>query len=210
MRQDPVLFVHGIAGTPRDYRGIAALDRERFQPWVFYYPGASEARDAFDATFVPAVHGFERAVVVAHSMGGLVTRELCCGTTKTTARRASKRTSRFPHPAAWRSPAMPSILPVIVHSWSGLAPGSDFLDGLFYADPETRKDRRRLPPHTAYHMLFGFHGSSNDGVVALSSQLRPEAQEEARSERGFDETHMGILSSPAALARLNEILAEVQ
>ena len=69
---------------------------------------------------------------------------------------------------------------------------------------------RRLPPHIAYHMLFGFHGSSNDGVVALSSQLRLEAQEEARSLRGYDDTHMGILSDPAALAHLNQILAEVE
>ena len=60
-------------------------------------------------------------------------------------------------------------------------------------------------------MLFGFHGGdSSDGVVALASQLRPEAQEEARSLRGFDATHTGILASPAAAARLGEILAELR
>ena len=100
--------------------------------------------------------------------------------------------------------------PIVVRSWYGLAPGSAFLDGLFYKDPAAKTERRRLPAHMAYHMLFGFHGDSSDGVVALSSQLRPEAQEEARSERGFDETHMGILRSPAAAARLNEILAEMR
>src|SRR4029079_12697506 len=35
----PVLFVHGISGTPQNFRTlIATLDRKRFQPWVAYYP----------------------------------------------------------------------------------------------------------------------------------------------------------------------------
>src|SRR5262249_25329644 len=35
----PVLFVHGAGGTPQDWRYfIEHLDRERFQPWVYYYP----------------------------------------------------------------------------------------------------------------------------------------------------------------------------
>jgi hypothetical protein len=39
----PVLFVHGIEGTPATFRYlIGRLDRTRFQPWVYYYPsGAS-------------------------------------------------------------------------------------------------------------------------------------------------------------------------
>ena len=56
-------------------------------------------------------------------------------------------------------------------------------------------------------MLFGFHGDSGDGVVAIASQLRPEAQEEARSLRGFDATHVGILEDAAAISRVNEILS---
>ena len=62
----------------------------------------------------------------------------------------------------------------------------------------------------AYHMLFGFRGGLERWVGGDASQLRLEAQEEARSERGFDETHMGILRSPFAAARLNEILAEMR
>jgi hypothetical protein len=59
----------------------------------------------------------------------------------------------------------------------------------------------------SYHLLFGFRGSGpNDGIVALSSQLRQEAQEEARTERGFDETHTSILQSAAVADYLNEVL----
>ena len=100
--------------------------------------------------------------------------------------------------------------PVVIESWHGLAPGSAYLDGLFYRDAPKKTQRRRLPDHVAYHMMFGFHSdSSNDGLVAMSSQLRPEAQEEARTLRGFDETHAGILVAPAVSARLNAILAEL-
>jgi hypothetical protein len=60
----------------------------------------------------------------------------------------------------------------------------------------------------AYHLLFGFRGKdSTDGIVTIKSELRYEAQEEARSMRGFRETHTSILDSPAVAARLNEILA---
>ncbi|HEX9184357.1 MAG TPA: hypothetical protein VF876_13975, partial [Burkholderiales bacterium] len=38
-RKVPVLFVHGINGTPANFRAlIERLDRQRFQPWVYYYP----------------------------------------------------------------------------------------------------------------------------------------------------------------------------
>ncbi|HET7537276.1 MAG TPA: hypothetical protein VFJ90_12530, partial [Candidatus Didemnitutus sp.] len=40
---------------------------------------------------------------------------------------------------------------------------------------------------------------SNDGTVSIASQLYPAAQAAARSIRGFDETHVGILDfEPAA------------
>jgi hypothetical protein len=41
----PVLFIHGIGGTPRDFRAVIdALDRTRFQAWVFSYPPGARTR----------------------------------------------------------------------------------------------------------------------------------------------------------------------
>ena len=41
----PVLFVHGIGGSPRDLEDIiAALDRRRFQPWLMNYPSGLDIR----------------------------------------------------------------------------------------------------------------------------------------------------------------------
>ncbi len=217
----PVLFVHGIGGTPRDFTGlVAALDRTRFQPWVLYYPSGARL-DAIvlwaDQLFtrLEVELGVERAVVVAHSMGGLVSRGLVLQHAAADSRHVLRLFVTISSPLGGMASAGAGVedSPVVVRSWYGLAPGSEYLDGLFYTDPKTRRQRRRIPASIPYHMLFGFKGGgrdgSSDGTVALASQLRPEAQEEARTLRGFDETHVGILSSPAVAAHLNAILATV-
>jgi hypothetical protein len=47
---------------------------------------------------------------------------------------------------------------------------------------------------------------SSDGVIALSSQLRREAQDEAARVIGFDQTHTGVLSEPQMLDTVLEII----
>jgi hypothetical protein len=101
--------------------------------------------------------------------------------------------------------------PAVVRSWEDMAPGSKFLDGIFYTGPRALHVRRRLPATVAYHLLFGFRRSgmrseSSDGTIDVSSQLRQEAQEEAVQVHGFDATHMGILVDPDAATLLNDIL----
>ena len=77
------------------------------------------------------------------------------------------------------------------------------------------KTRRTLPPHTPFYLLFGYHGGgvlageSNDGVVSIASQLRPEAQLEAARIYGLDADHTAILRDPLTQERFNAILAEV-
>lgn len=218
----PVLFVHGINGTPRNFTSlIANLDRSRFQPWVVYYPsGARLDRIVgwLDELFtrLEVSLRFDKAIVVAHSMGGLVSRGFVLRHHETSAKDPIRMLVTISSPLGGMASAGEGVetSPIVVRSWYGLAPGSPYLDGLFYADPPTKKQRRRLPDKVAYHMLFGFkgggRGGASNGVVAVASQLRPEAQDEALSIRGYDETHTGILASPAVAAHLNEILATVK
>ena len=76
----PVLFVHGIGGSPQEFLPlIAALDPERFQPWFYFYPsGFALGRIAEHLATLLArlevAHGFEELAIVAYSMGGLVSR----------------------------------------------------------------------------------------------------------------------------------------
>jgi pimeloyl-ACP methyl ester carboxylesterase len=215
----PVLFVHGINGTPRNFRTmIAKLDRTRFQPWVVYYPSGARLDTLVGwldelYTRLEVSLRFDSAVVVAHSMGGLVARGFVLRHHQTSAKDAIRTFVTISSPLGGMASAGKGVetSPIVVRSWLALAPNSDYLDGLFYEDPGKRTRRRRLPDTMAYHMLFGFKGGcSSDGVVAISSQLRAEAQEEALSLRGFDATHTGILDDPSSVAHLNALLGEVK
>jgi pimeloyl-ACP methyl ester carboxylesterase len=214
----PVLFVHGIGGTPRDFQHlIAALDRDRFQPWVFYYPsgaGLDALAQLLEQLFVRlrVEYRFKEAVVIAHSMGGLVTRAFLLKDYEDNHADVVHTYVTISSPLGGMKSAADGVAnsPIVVRSWYGLVPGSPFLDGLFYKNSE-KTERRKLPESMAYHLLFGIVGKgSTDNVVSINSQIRYEAQEEARSMRGFRETHNSILESPAVAARLNEILAAVR
>ena len=63
-RKIPVLFVHGINGTPTNFRFlIEHLDRTKYQPWLYYYPSGvrlSGLADHLDQTMktLQLQHGF--------------------------------------------------------------------------------------------------------------------------------------------------------
>lgn len=73
-RKIPILFVHGIGGSPVEFRKIVEnLDREKFQPWFFYYPSGRDLQDVADIMYEIFFSGKlanikrKRLVVVAHS-----------------------------------------------------------------------------------------------------------------------------------------------
>ena len=208
----PVLFVHGMLGTPRDLRYlIDRLDRARFQPWVYYYP--SGARLSVDAEHLNQTvaklqqrYHFRRFALVGYSMGGLVSREFLLR------HAASARPDRLPVfvsiSSPWGGDSAADLgiktAPVVVRVWRDMVPGSDFLRTLF---------ARPLPPQTKHYLLFTYRrnsalfGASSDETVTVASQLRPEAQREATYLYGFDDTHESVLADPEVSALLNALLA---
>ena len=208
----PVLFVHGISGSPVNFRElIDKLDRKHFQPWIFYYP--SGFRLDLLATYLDTVmdglyfrHGFKHVAVIAHSMGGLVSRAFIN-------RRAARQSDysvdclvTISTPWAGHSAANLGVryAPAVVPVWNDMAQGSDFIRELFTVP---------LPPHLHYYLFFSFRGDSmfadgnNDGVVSIASQLRLEAQEEALIVRGINASHMGILQDNNVSSLIDRILA---
>ena len=85
-----------------------------------------------------------------------------------------------------------------------MAPGSLFLSSLF-AKPSTEGLTFYL--FFSYKGRFLSAGEAGDHVVTLTSQLRPEAQRQARKIYGFDETHVSILQSNEVSRQLNDLLA---
>jgi pimeloyl-ACP methyl ester carboxylesterase len=216
----PVLFVHGITGHPREFeRIVARLDRERFQPWFCFYPSGVRLGTlgrvlAGKLAELHAEHGFERLDVVAHSMGGLVARAAILDYEQRTGRDDIRLFVTISTPFGGDARAaegleMPEFLPM-PPSFRDMASSSAFLAGLFFEDPETRRQPRRLPPHVAHHLLFGYDnggsGVSGDGVLTLETMLPAAVQAEARSWRAVNADHTGILRDPAALDFLVETL----
>ena len=205
----PVLFVHGINGTPQNFKTlIDRLDRSRFQPWVYYYPsGASLPKIADHLTQtmrkVQLQYGVREFGVVAHSMGGLVSRGFlqryrAGGATASIPLFISISTPWDGHKGAEMGL---KTAPVVVRVWVDMAPGSDYLKSLYARDTGV--------PH---YLLFSFRqsgvsmGEGNDGVVTVASQLRPAAQENALRIEGYNETHMGVLEAQAVSQKVNALL----
>jgi pimeloyl-ACP methyl ester carboxylesterase len=219
-RRIPVLFVHGMSGYPQEFSYlIDRLDRERFQPWFYFYPSGGHLPRVIEhlsqlVAQLHARHRFRRLFVVAHSMGGLVARGVLLHHEEITGDACARLFVSLSTPWGGHTAAQKGAerSPVVVHSWIDMAPDSEFLRGLFFWDPETGLHPRELPDHTSYHLLFSFKrnavlpGASSDTVVTLKSQLHPEAQREADSVFGFNADHTGILRRPETAALLNEIL----
>ncbi len=212
----PVVFVHGIDGSARDFAGIVArLDRHRYRPWFFYYPSGNSLEQLGEMFYKIFLSGKTIAlgrmemVIVAHSMGGLVVREALnrlSGSDREnrTARLITLASPLGGHPAA----AMASKGPVVIPSWRDVDPESSFMRNL---------RRQKLPTDLEYHLFYAFGneqtirlGENSDGVVPLSSQLCREAQEESTIQFGFNATHTGILVDPEVIGRVLSIIESVR
>jgi pimeloyl-ACP methyl ester carboxylesterase len=212
----PVLFVHGIAGHPQQLAALMqGLDRERFQPWFYFYPsgfplGALARHLATLLKRLQAELGFGELAIVAHSMGGLVARgavfEYWDETHRDDVRLlVTLATPWGGMPKAEGAARAPVELPPV---FQDVAPSSDFLRSLFYAGEAVRE----LPEGVEFHLVFGFRMSrranlASDGTVSVASQMRPEAQAQAASIRGLDRGHVAILDSPEAREWVNGLLA---
>lgn len=207
----PVVFVHGAAGNPQQLGPIIdGLDRARFQAWIFQYPSGARL-DTIAGGFASTLealcrkHRIGRVAIVAHSMGGLVSRAtiLRLAASPTAPRVSPFITISTPFGGHEAAETGVKHSPVVIPSWVDIAPGSPFLAATI---------GRPLPAGTEHHMLFGYRGGSTaftgagDGSVTFASMLLPAIQERAASVRGFDEDHVSILASPAAIARVRAIL----
>lgn len=205
--KEPIFLVHGINSSPRVWQELAAsIDKERFQLVLFHYPSGLPLNNSAYMLSVgirdlQLRHAPERMHMFAHSMGGLVARR----TLQLLSEEASQPPCLFVtlatpwggHPAAASGlQQVPLEIPV----WKDMAPGSQYLQTLF-AKPLAASIRQwQLVSYGGGSRLFS---APNDGVVPLSSELHPAAQDEAERLYLLDESHTGILRS----ARSNALLA---
>jgi pimeloyl-ACP methyl ester carboxylesterase len=208
----PLLFVHGAGGHPGEWRYlIERIDRSRYQPWVYFYPSGLRLERQGEVLYritrlLQSQHKFDKIVLVAHSMGGLVARSCINEIQRQPSHYKCNVFVTLSTPWGGHEAAEMGVkhAPEIVPAWRDMVPNSRFLLSLW----ETP-----LPVETAHYLLFSYSGKyslavnrNNDGVVSLDSELDPRAQISARKVFGFEEDHVGILSSPAVSQVVNTIL----
>jgi hypothetical protein len=210
----PILFVHGAAGSPRNFETLAAhIDRSHYQPWFFHYPSgiplAKISRLLNNLiSDLHEEHGFDTLFVTAHSMGGLVSRAFILKNVYDDGHDYIRLFVSISSPFGGLEVARKGVenAPVVIPSWHDMVPGSEFIEHIF---------SRTLSGKLDCYLLFSYRGAcslfmeNNDGSVTLRSQLDLRAQEDALEKWGFDEGHVSILSSPDVLAKYAEILARV-
>ncbi|MEA3469185.1 MAG: alpha/beta hydrolase, partial [Thermodesulfobacteriota bacterium] len=207
----PVLFVHGAVGTPVGWQPIVdQLDRQRYQPWFYYYPSGLRLDTIAGAlntliTELSEKHHFETLHIIAHSMGGLVSRDFII---KNVIEEQQTYIDKFISMSTpWGGVGTAALgvkkAPAVVPSWYDVAPDSDFLEHL-YKDP--------LPEKVEFYLLFGVRGKcsmmmkNNDGTVEIASEIDHRAQADAAGFYGFDEDHMSILTSDRVIKQILKLM----
>jgi len=210
-----VLLVHGAGGTPADWEPfVQMLDKTKYQFWLYSYPSGLRIEQSARrmTSIVGRLHeryGFKRLDVIAHSIGGLVTRQFLLNMTAGGAPEYLRKYVTLSTPWAGHEIAALGVnySPAVAPCWLDQKAGSEFQAHLF---------ERALPESIEYRLGFSYSYqgvksivmlNSNDGVVSVASQLALSAQEQAQAIRGFDESHVLILASPEVAAWVGEFLA---
>jgi hypothetical protein len=133
----PILFIHGAGGTPRGWKYFANnIDRNRFQPWFFYYPSGARMRSMghqllWKLTNLQIKYKFDTLYITAHSMGGLIARSFI-----------QDFSTEFPFVKLFISLATPwggdgmaeygvKQSPAVIPCWIDMRPEGDFIQSLY-------------------------------------------------------------------------------
>lgn len=205
----PVLFVHGISGTPFDWKFVAEnIDLDKYQVLVFQYPsgfrldGVVAALD-YEVSSIVAKHGIKEMILVAHSMGGLVSRTFVQRFHNQKEGSLIKKFISISSPYGGHDLAAfgvrketKSFVPV----WIDMVPGSDF-----------QKRMSETPLNVPFYLFYGNRphnsekSSDSDGTVSVKSMLSENVAKDALEIFQFEEDHTSILNSKEVVKKLMEV-----
>jgi len=208
--RDLVVYVHGINGSPSQFKELSAALGDIYQTLLFQYPsGASLEYSSYmlraGLNELAARYPANRIHVIAHSMGGLVSRgAIVYASDKTAAKIHSFVSMSTPWAGHEGARAGVKWSPTVAPVWRSMVPHSDYQQAIF---------SRPLPQNIDHLLLFSFahklggEGSASDGVVTVSSQLYYPAQDESVSTRGVADDHNGILENTKTFGWIAQHLA---
>ena len=203
-----------MEGSPRDFRTlVGSLDRTRFQAWLYYYPTGLdlEINGLVLRELLAELRlrlGYERLHVVAHSMGGLVSRAAIAGAARDGVPLGVDRyvTISTPWLGAVGTRGMKTglaVTPTTAPSWTDMLADSGFLERIA-AQP--------LPPDVHFSMLFSYMGNTrmvsgaDDGAVAVRSMAPWMMVEQGEYVLPIAAGHTEILDNEAAVEAVKRLL----
>ncbi len=204
----PVVFVHGILGNPKEFvKIINALDRDKYQPWVLYYPSGLQldlVSDYLQSSLnqLKEQYGFTDINLITHSMGGLMSRSFLMKHQKQAPDYGISLYMTINSPMYGMQSATSGVesSPIIIPSWRDIAINSDYIK---------RVHNWQIPSNIAYHLVFSYlPDEEGDGVVPMYSQLSLSLQEEATKIYGFQAQHAQILTEDKFIELFNKILVK--
>ncbi len=196
----PILFVHGIQGSPQEWIPFyIRMDKSRYQPLLFYYPSGMRLELVTRILFerLKALNNqyrFKKMAVTAHSMGGFVTQTLL------TERDLKKDldfvklyiTLATPWTGFESADLAIATSPVVLPSWIDVSSRSVFIKKLL---------KKTLPKDIPYYLFYG----KNDQVSG-GKALDQRAFMNAKAKLGFQVNHASILSDKKVWLAYQQIL----
>ncbi|MGC4118002.1 MAG: alpha/beta hydrolase [Myxococcales bacterium] len=191
-----VLFVHGVEDTPVAWTTLSALDPARYQPWFFFYPtglGLDQLGSEL-ADVVEVLSESAQTVLVAHSMGGLVSRRAL----KALAEEARPKFPLLgylslgtPYGGMDSADGMNNI-PVALRpfvkrqSLFDVQPDGTFLANLYQG---------AYPDGLPFYLFWGNSKGDGDGTVTKESATDARATAKALDVCSFNLDHVGLLAN---------------
>ncbi len=195
----PVLFIHGAQGSPYDFAYFQIrLDKVNYQPMFFYYPSGMRLPVLSELLSLKIKelknkYNFKQLYIVAHSMGGLISRAMITNYYKDT-ENAIKLFVTLATPWSGFESAGTALKtsPYVLPSWIDVSAQSMFIKTSL---------KRSIPDHIDYYLFFGKWDATSK-ERALDSRLYTEA----KGIYGFNADHNTILSEKEVFDKFNEIL----
>ena len=194
-----------MSGTPKDFSHIIEnIDKNKYQIIMYYYASGANLYYSVDGLTnsinkIKEKFKIKKLVVIAHSMGGLVSRGFI-NNISSTLRIEKYITLSTPWNGQKFAVYGGEFASRLVPSFGNMVPGSVF---------QTNILNKPFAKELKHYLFFGYKGrsslvldNSNDGVISLSSQLYSKAQSQADFIFAYDATHSSILKSKGVIYQI--------
>jgi len=206
-----ILLVHGVMDSPPVFETLAETIPDEYQLLLFHYPSGFPLRHTayvLNEVLDELVRRNQippQLDIIAHSMGGLVSKGLLFLADDALSQRLRLFISIASPFGGDASAVWTKRSPIVAPVWWALVPDSPYLQKIAEVD---------LSDGPRHHLIFAYSheaagkSEGDDGVVTLTSQLEKSSQRNATAIYGIADNHKGAVSNPCTLALVTAILQD--